>query len=84
MVYEPFVTGLTLNVPARGIWRGSAGLFVFSLIWCGFMVVFTGAMVFLAAWAPVREPQAISEWITYGQSSPSWRSFQYFGQLEWG
>ena len=33
--------GLTLTLPAAGLWRGSSGLFAFSLLWCGFMVVFT-------------------------------------------
>ena len=33
--------GLTLTLPAAGLWRGSAGLFFFALFWCGFMAVFT-------------------------------------------
>lgn len=42
--------GFSLILPARGVWKGSAGLFGFSLLWCGFMTLFTigiiGAMVF--------------------------------------
>jgi hypothetical protein len=45
IIYEPLPSGLTLNVPASGIWRGSGGLFVFGLFWCGFIAVFTGALV---------------------------------------
>ncbi|MFA9476699.1 hypothetical protein ACERK3_00190 [Phycisphaerales bacterium AB-hyl4] len=33
--------GLTILVPPAGL-RGAKGLFGFSLLWCGFMVVFTG------------------------------------------
>lgn len=36
--------GFTLVVPALGVWRGSAGLFLFSLFWCGFMTLFTGGV----------------------------------------
>ncbi len=38
--------GLTLTLPAGGLWRGSAGLFASSLLWCGFMMVFTSIVVF--------------------------------------
>lgn len=33
--------GCIFTVPAPGVWKGSKGLFGFSLLWCGFMVVFT-------------------------------------------
>ncbi len=33
--------GFSLVLPARGVWKGSAGLFGFSLLWCGFMTIFT-------------------------------------------
>ncbi len=33
--------GLTITLEPMGVWRGSKGLFVFGLFWCGFMVVFT-------------------------------------------
>ena len=33
--------GVTLAVPPPGLWRGSMGLFFFSLLWCAFMAVFT-------------------------------------------
>jgi len=45
VIYEPLPGGMTLNVPARGIWRGSGGLFSFSLLWLGFMTVFTSMAV---------------------------------------
>jgi len=38
--------GIRLVVPPDGIWKGSKGLFFFSLLWCGFMCVFTGFTVF--------------------------------------
>ncbi len=37
--------GLAISVPPRGLWKGSQGLFFFSLFWNGFMVVFTLAML---------------------------------------
>jgi hypothetical protein len=37
--------GLAIEVPAKGLWKGSHGLFFFSLLWNGFMVVFTIGMV---------------------------------------
>lgn len=36
--------GLAISVPPKGIWKGSQGLFFFSLLWNGFMVVFTVLM----------------------------------------
>ncbi len=33
--------GCVFTVPAPGVWQGSGGLFGFSLLWCGFMTVFT-------------------------------------------
>jgi hypothetical protein len=38
---EEHTSGVCLNVPPPGLWRGSMGLFFFSLLWCGFMMVFT-------------------------------------------
>ncbi len=35
-----------LMVPPRGLWKGSGGLFGFSLVWNVFMAVFTFALVF--------------------------------------
>ena len=32
------------RVPSSGLWKGSHGLFFFSVLWNGFMVVFTSAM----------------------------------------
>ena len=37
--------GLTITIPPAGVRKGSKGLFAFSVAWCGFMVVFTGATV---------------------------------------
>ncbi len=34
--------GIRLVVPPAGIWKGSKGLFFFSLLWCAFMALFTG------------------------------------------
>jgi len=37
--------GLTMTVPPAGLLKGSRGLFAFSILWCGFMVVFSGFSV---------------------------------------
>ncbi len=37
--------GITLTIPPVGIWRGSKGLFGFSLFWCGFMIMFTAIAI---------------------------------------
>jgi hypothetical protein len=47
---EPRPDGLTVIVPPAGLWKGGKGLFVFAVIWCGFMTVFTTLM--LATRAP--------------------------------
>lgn len=41
--------GKTFIVPAPGVWKGSGGLFGFSLFWCGFMAVFTSIAVGILA-----------------------------------
>jgi hypothetical protein len=33
--------GIRLTVPPAGLWKGSGGLILFALLWCGFMTVFT-------------------------------------------
>ncbi len=38
---EQWSSGLRLTVPPAGLWRGSKGLFLFGLLWCGFMAVVT-------------------------------------------
>ncbi len=43
---EPRPNGLLLVVPPAGLRKGSKGLFAFAIIWCLFMAVFTGLMVF--------------------------------------
>jgi hypothetical protein len=51
--------GVTVTVPAAGLWRGTRGLFPFSLLWCAFTVVFTVVLSFadafenVGAWAAV-------------------------------
>jgi len=35
---ERFPDGITIQVPPAGLWRGSSGLFAFSLIWLGICV----------------------------------------------
>lgn len=37
--------GLAIAVPPKGLWKGSQGLFGFSLLWNGFMSVFTVLMI---------------------------------------
>jgi hypothetical protein len=43
---EPRVNGLMLVIPPAGLRKGSKGLFAFGIVWCLFMAVFTGVMVF--------------------------------------
>jgi len=45
VVHERQPDGVTLTVPPAGIWRGSKGLFFFSIIWLGFMVIFDGMLL---------------------------------------
>ncbi|MGE3803496.1 MAG: hypothetical protein AB7K24_02360 [Gemmataceae bacterium] len=42
---EEHASGVTLNVPAPGLWAGSKGLFAFSILWCGFMFILTSLFV---------------------------------------
>lgn len=50
--------GCVFTVPAPGVWKGSSGLFFFSLLWCGFMVVFTTFFGFAAANGKVVDREA--------------------------
>ncbi|MBI3850137.1 MAG: hypothetical protein HY298_07590 [Verrucomicrobia bacterium] len=43
---EPRTNGLLLVVPPVGLRQGGKGLFGFGILWCLFMVVFTGAIMF--------------------------------------
>jgi hypothetical protein len=43
---EPRPDGIALVVPPAGLKKGSKGLFGFGIVWCLFMSVFTGIMVF--------------------------------------
>ena len=42
---ELYEGGLTVRVPPAGVWRGTSGMFLFSLIWNGAMLVFTSLML---------------------------------------
>src|SRR5688572_26318567 len=42
---DDFDDGLTIRVPARGIWKGSGGLMVGAIIWCGIMTLFSSIMI---------------------------------------
>ncbi len=44
--FEEHGRGIRLEVPPLGLWKGSKGLFIFSLLWCAFMCFFTGLTVF--------------------------------------
>lgn len=43
---EPRPDGVLLVVPPGGLRKGSKGLFGFAIVWCLFMTVFTGILVF--------------------------------------
>lgn len=53
--------GCIFTVPAPGVWKGSKGLFGFSLLWCGFMVVFTTGVGF--AFLGGNGPKDEARWI---------------------
>jgi hypothetical protein len=42
---EEHPEGVTLTVAPAGVWHGSRGLFVFSLVWCGFMSALTAGLI---------------------------------------
>ena len=42
---DKFEGGLTIRVPPAGVWKGSSGMFIFALLWNGFMTVFTSAVL---------------------------------------
>lgn len=44
-IYSEIEQGCTFTVPPVGLWKGSRGLFFFSLLWDGFMVFFTVVML---------------------------------------
>ncbi|HTN78020.1 MAG TPA: hypothetical protein VL096_22370 [Pirellulaceae bacterium] len=59
----------TIRIPPTGIWKGSKGLFAFSLVWCGFMVVFDG----IALYSMLTKPADRNEvWGLIGMSSLFW------------
>jgi hypothetical protein len=67
---ERFPDGLTIQIPAAGLWRGTHGLFAFALIWNGFMTVFTVAMLGTFFGAGAMKDQAI--WILPAVLSLFW------------
>ena len=46
---ERYDGGLSIRVPPAGLWKGTSGLFFFSLLWNGFMTVFTTLGAFAMA-----------------------------------
>lgn len=48
IVLKTLPDGVALSVPAAGLWRGSKGLFLFAILWNGFITVFVS--VLLAGW----------------------------------
>ncbi len=44
IMFQEDARGLAISVPPKGLWKGSQGLFLFSLMWNGFMAVFTVLM----------------------------------------
>src|SRR5262245_12715141 len=49
---EKHPDGVTITVPPAGVWRGSQGLFLASLLWCGVMTLFSGCFGFALATGP--------------------------------
>lgn len=43
---QEHANGITISFPAAGVWKGSKGLFFFSVIWCGFVGAITTVLVF--------------------------------------
>ncbi len=64
--YEPLDDGLTLRVPPAGVWKGSAGLMVFAILWNGFMVVFTSLVVASMFGGAGKGPEGFWERIGFG------------------
>jgi hypothetical protein len=71
VVHAEIPGGFTLTVPPRGLWRGSSGLFAFSLFWLGFMVVFTAFWIFAAAQGAAQDLQE-GIWFLVGIVSLFW------------
>jgi hypothetical protein len=60
-VLEEHPDGVTITLPPPGVWRGSKGLFLFALVWCGFMTVFSVLFVPALVAGQVRG----NAWIAY-------------------
>lgn len=52
-ILEERKDGLTLTVPPAGLFKGSKGLFFFSILWNGFLVIFTGMGIAQREWTMV-------------------------------
>lgn len=48
-VLEQHSNGMTLTMPPVGVWKASKWLFVFGLVWCGFLTIFSILMVLAVA-----------------------------------
>ena len=59
---ERFPDGISIRVPPAGLWRGSKGLFVFSLLWNGFMAIVSAMMVGIALGAN-NMPDETATWV---------------------
>lgn len=66
---EYFDADLTITVPPAGLWKGTGGLFTFSLIWNGAILLFS----VLVAFAIARVPQADAPgWVVLGVLGLFW------------
>jgi hypothetical protein len=57
---KQFADGVSIRVPPAGLWKGNHGLFFFSLLWNGFMVIFT---IFMVGGVLLAEKQEGEPWI---------------------
>src|SRR5438874_13652786 len=67
---ERFADGVTITVPPAGLFGGTQGLFVFALIWNGFVGVFTAVMLGVFLGTAAKHDQAI--WIAPAILSIFW------------
>src|SRR2546423_243730 len=67
---ERFADGVTIKVPPAGLFGGTQGLFVFALIWNGFVGVFTVVMLAVFLGTAAKHDQAI--WIAPAILSIFW------------
>jgi len=64
---ERFPDGVTINVPAQGVWKATKGLFVFAIIWNGIVAMISVCMLAGIIGAtqavPVKKADAAALWI---------------------